>query len=483
MTARPADNPAALRAFWIAAVAALLLLVVRTLAPRGNDAAGEDGVQGVLGATLVAKMAVLLDDQPGEVANAYGELVLQSFDEIDREGSLPARARALRRKAIWCDFRGLPCARPAIDGLSGIPADARAPAPDDEVELLREVVGGAPISPERAAELEPRLRELRLGWFDLLLRERLFRHAGDAARADAAVAEAEAGAMKAMLAGFAFFGVFAIGSIAWLVALFLPGLRRAFKELGERMEEPDDLRAIDAARLMTVFVTFLAASLLLGPAARRLGLPEPATPLAAAVQNLVAEILLGLVVLVSHRLLTRVRAGASGPSSAGGAVASLGFGGSSPGRALRAGTLTYVLMVPALFVVLVPLSALFNRVRVPSQGHPIMEQLQLSMGSRPALAVWILVAVVGAPLLEEAVFRGALQRSLRARFGPGAAIAISSFAFAIIHPQVGVGLAGILVIGFVLAMLREHQRSLWPSVVLHALNNGVTMAVALGLLA
>jgi membrane protease YdiL (CAAX protease family) len=462
--------------YWLLCAAALGLVITNVAVHlRGAPATGADSMKSLLSAAISAKVAVLADSAlEGSSGGSYGALVVQALDQAEREGSPPGRARALRRKAIWCDFEHLGCADAALDALAAIAAAERAPAPADEADVLREVLGGAPIAKDRVAPLEARIAEIRLGWFDHLLRERLHRNAGEAAMADADLAAARGAAAVSVAVLVGFGGLLAAGAVAWLAVAFLPARRRAQRALGERLREPEELSDGDAARLLALFVAFLAAALLLGPALRRLGIATATTPLGTALQALAGEVALGLIVVAVHRALS-LGSGAPPPA--------LGFKGSSLKRALGAGSLVYLLLLPAIFAVLAPISALFERLGIPTQSHPIVDQLQASAGNLPALLVWLAVASVAAPLLEEAVFRGALLRGLRARVGGRWAVGLSSVAFAIIHPQVGLGLVGVLVIGLVLALLREHERSLWPSVVVHALNNGVALAVAMGMLA
>jgi membrane protease YdiL (CAAX protease family) len=98
----------------------------------------------------------------------------------------------------------------------------------------------------------------------------------------------------------------------------------------------------------------------------------------------------------------------------------------------------------------------------------------------------IFAASVGAPIVEETMFRGVLYRHLREATGRWArwwsvlaSAVVVSFVFAVIHPQ---GLLGVpalmsLAIGFSLA--REWRGSLVPSMVAHGLNNFVVTLVLL----
>lgn len=94
----------------------------------------------------------------------------------------------------------------------------------------------------------------------------------------------------------------------------------------------------------------------------------------------------------------------------------------------------------------------------------------------PQLALLALLVVVGAPVAEELFFRGLLLRSLRKRFGPGPAIAISAALFGLAHfePLQTVALAAF---GAVLGWLAERTGRLGPGMVAHAVFNLATVLV------
>jgi membrane protease YdiL (CAAX protease family) len=115
-------------------------------------------------------------------------------------------------------------------------------------------------------------------------------------------------------------------------------------------------------------------------------------------------------------------------------------------------------------------------------AHPIVG---LFNKSTPWLLVqMLLVASVVAPIVEETVFRGLLYRHLRdatyaaASFGSSVASAtISSFVFAIVHPQGVAAVPPLMVLAFMLCLLREWRGTLLPSMMLHAVNNAAVFTV------
>lgn len=105
-----------------------------------------------------------------------------------------------------------------------------------------------------------------------------------------------------------------------------------------------------------------------------------------------------------------------------------------------------------------------------------------------ALGGWAIVllaamAVVMAPLLEEALFRGILQPALKRRLGfPPAALAVTTIFTATHVPQfIGYppALVLIFVCGGILSLLREAADSLWPPILFHF---GFNLAAMLPLL-
>lgn len=78
-----------------------------------------------------------------------------------------------------------------------------------------------------------------------------------------------------------------------------------------------------------------------------------------------------------------------------------------------------------------------------------------------------------APVAEELVFRGAVQRLLQP-FGPVAAVAVQAVLFAAQHDPAGMVYA--LGMGLVLGALAQRTRRVWPGIVLHILNNLLVFA-------
>lgn len=118
----------------------------------------------------------------------------------------------------------------------------------------------------------------------------------------------------------------------------------------------------------------------------------------------------------------------------------------------------------------------------PIPTHPIL-------GSVPGGGWWnrlliLLLACVAAPIVEETMFRGLLYRQLRSStglwprwLGVAFSATVVSFLFAIVHPQGPLAVPALMSLAYGLVALREWRGTLVPGIVMHALNNGLLMAL------
>jgi membrane protease YdiL (CAAX protease family) len=122
-----------------------------------------------------------------------------------------------------------------------------------------------------------------------------------------------------------------------------------------------------------------------------------------------------------------------------------------------------------------------------SPGHPIVAPL--ARGNwLDRLEIFVLASIV-APLVEETVFRGVLYRHLRQltqRLGILASVVfsglISSFIFAVIHPQGLLAVPVLMSLACCFVLAREWRGTLVPCMVAHGVNNGVVLALTVGFL-
>jgi membrane protease YdiL (CAAX protease family) len=162
--------------------------------------------------------------------------------------------------------------------------------------------------------------------------------------------------------------------------------------------------------------------------------------------------------------------------------------GRQPALEPLVGVGTYAAAVPLLFIgllIMLVLKGFQELLQGPpdpfgpsgAPGHPIT-----AVVNNPSVWLWVqvfLVASVAAPVVEETMFRGVLYRHLREATGRAArplsvllAALVTSFVFAVIHPQ---GLLGVPVLmGLALAfnLAREWRGTLIPAMIAHGINNG-----------
>ncbi|MEN9360379.1 MAG: hypothetical protein RL095_1914 [Verrucomicrobiota bacterium] len=113
-----------------------------------------------------------------------------------------------------------------------------------------------------------------------------------------------------------------------------------------------------------------------------------------------------------------------------------------------------------------------------TEQHAIQQFTQCQILAPLAIPIFVLVATVGAPLMEEVIFRGLLYSGLRHQMNWLPAALVSAAIFAVIHfdPWQFLGLFGL---GFAFAFVREKTGSLLLAMFLHASNNIFTVSIML----
>ena len=97
---------------------------------------------------------------------------------------------------------------------------------------------------------------------------------------------------------------------------------------------------------------------------------------------------------------------------------------------------------------------------------------------RAAAFVANFVVVAGvAPVVEELTYRGLGFAAVRDTFGSGAAMVVTALAFGLAHGLV-VALPVLTIFGLILAWLRSTTGSVYPTIALHALFNGIALVAA-----
>ncbi len=177
-----------------------------------------------------------------------------------------------------------------------------------------------------------------------------------------------------------------------------------------------------------------------------------------AAQTLLGLAFLGTALVVASR--------GDGGTAALGRLGARGFKPRAIGLVLGA----YVLYIAAL--------ALYSALIVTPDQQDIARDLGLDSGTLAAAFSVVLIAGV-APVAEELFFRGMFFGGLRARLSFVPAALISAAVFGSLHLTTGVStVAPLVLFGFLLAWVYERSGSIWPAVILHAINNSLALALS-----
>lgn len=112
---------------------------------------------------------------------------------------------------------------------------------------------------------------------------------------------------------------------------------------------------------------------------------------------------------------------------------------------------------------------------VPDQGSSFLDTYiaQHPLGWLPIS----FIVVIGGPFVEEFGFRALLQRPMEKRWGPLTAITLTSLAFAAAHADPWHA-PYFFMAGVVLGTVVWITRSIWASIILHVIHNGVTILLS-----
>jgi uncharacterized protein len=98
-------------------------------------------------------------------------------------------------------------------------------------------------------------------------------------------------------------------------------------------------------------------------------------------------------------------------------------------------------------------------------------------GGTLALVLQLLFIAVLTPLGEEFAFRGVLTNALQ-RYGAVVSVLVSTVVFAVAH-GINLALVPAVVVGLIASVLFLRSRSVWPGVIVHAVNNGIGTILSL----
>lgn len=135
-----------------------------------------------------------------------------------------------------------------------------------------------------------------------------------------------------------------------------------------------------------------------------------------------------------------------------------------------------ILWAPAgavVYIILTTLITSLATVALPFVNYNQAQETGFSqIATQLEYALAFISLVVVAPISEEILFRGYLFGKLRKYLPVWGSVLVTSLLFAIVHFQWNVGL-DVFALSIILCLLRVVSGSLWPSILLHMLKNGI----------
>jgi hypothetical protein len=143
------------------------------------------------------------------------------------------------------------------------------------------------------------------------------------------------------------------------------------------------------------------------------------------------------------------------------------------------GPLTWI----SAFAAEAAVAVLITTVHIPFQNNT--DQISAARDNPGYVIPLLVLAVIAAPIVEEIVFRGMILRGLLSTFGPVAAVGLQGALFGLAHfdPSRGLGNIGLVLVlatvGCVFGGACYLVRRLAPTMIAHAILNGIAMVVVL----
>ena len=202
-------------------------------------------------------------------------------------------------------------------------------------------------------------------------------------------------------------------------------------------------------------------------------LPPAETWQRALANNLImgfsSVITIGAIILLGHRCFARRLKG-------------FGLGCRRLHKDLGAASVNLLVAWPLVLALILIVTAIQQGLHGPDYQMQQHQELTFLVQYDNASLRWsiVILAVILAPIVEELVFRGILQSSIRSVINlPWLAIALSSTAFAMSHANKE-HWPSLFVLGGAMGYAYEKNGSLWQAIFVHALFNGITIVGYLG---
>jgi uncharacterized protein len=153
-------------------------------------------------------------------------------------------------------------------------------------------------------------------------------------------------------------------------------------------------------------------------------------------------------------------------------------------------TLHWVVIAGLIGLIMIPLAGWITLLiqmllNLPTENPQLEFLLPEHFSLFGLIASFVLIGVL-VPIAEEAYFRGLVYTTMRSKWSVGLSLVVSSAFFGLLHGNIA--LAGMaFALGVILGWVYERSKSLWPSIVIHMINNGIKILaiyifVALGIL-
>ena len=151
--------------------------------------------------------------------------------------------------------------------------------------------------------------------------------------------------------------------------------------------------------------------------------------------------------------------------------------------------LLWLLGLPVLQLAMLASVQLHELIGAAVESQGVVDKLREAV-TPGEIATWYLMAVIAAPLMEEFVFRVVLFGGTRRLLGGMAAtsgwsqpiaLVFSVSAFVLAHGVWGwtVGILPLTMLSVILTLLYSHTKSIWPSMLYHALHNAFVVTMQL----
>lgn len=135
-----------------------------------------------------------------------------------------------------------------------------------------------------------------------------------------------------------------------------------------------------------------------------------------------------------------------------------------------------IILFPLMALIILSFGILLAKAGITAKAPPVMELMRNC--SWQSFAIIAFSAAIIAPLSEELIFRRVFYGFLSSRMSPVSAAVLVSALFAGIHQSI-LQFPALFLLGLILQFLYVRFKSLYPSIILHALQNSISISLLL----